>query len=404
MQYSESFSLSETGINKTVISIPSIVLYVALVLVIGLGPLLPEIVTQPIRPLVILICFLIPGRYSYRANNTIWVFGIYLFYMTIVFLCHDLTHDTFMAWVSAVLFGAFFIVVSQRMWSTKEVRTVIVVVFLATLLYTSIVHYYNRDLFHEAAQLEIRGSHVNTNAAAYNISSGALCGVSLYLFYNNKHKHLAWFKLLVLFGTLFIYYTLLCLGQRSGFFASVLGALLILWERTGRGKNKSTRNTMRLLIILFVVVGLIAGPRVTEGTHAERLFDYEHIFDDNGRDELNDIAKDLIAQKPVFGGGFDYWETDSGQTLGLHNGFLQILVIGGYCAGILISFFFVYLIVDIWRNRSAISLAFIILAAAHMFTDSGLDYYSYIPMILAYILTRNATFRGTRVSDILTAH
>lgn len=383
------------------VTIPAFVLCTIIALVLGITPMVPSAITKILKPIMIGICFLIPGKYAYKANKTITFFAIYLFYMTLVFLSHDITSATFNGWMSAILFGVFFIVVSQRMWGTKEILFIFITAFFASLLYTALLHHYNHDLYHASEALMFHGEEINANAAVYTICPGALCGVVLFLYDNKKEKYYAAKKTVILVGVLLCFYTLICLGQRGAFFSFSIGSVLMIWEKCGA--NSRSKTQYRMLLVIIIAIGLIAAPRITEGSRAERLFDYEELFDDNGRDDLNDRAKEMINEKPFFGGGYDRWERESGKELGLHNGFLYIMVIGGYTAGFLIGFFFLSMFAETTRKKSLIPIAFVIAAGIHLFEDSGLDYFSYIPMILSYILIRNAEFRAYRVTDVFAA-
>ena len=306
-------------------SIPGFAMCVVLFLIVGIAPTLPSAITQPLRPVVIFLCFLIPSQYTYKTNKTVFVFLVYFFYMTLVFLSHQITVDSFMAWMSDLLFGLFFIVLSQRMWSGKEIRAFVITVFISGLVYALLLVQGTPDLFHNTGDLSFRGNYVNDNAAAYDISPAALSGVVLFLHYRRKN-HNTILKVLFLAGTLFCYYVLICLGQRGAFFSAVIGAIMIIWEKTKYFPKKKVY--FRALLFILIAAGLIIGPRVTEGTHAERLFDYEHITDDNGRDQLNDRAKELIREKPFFGGGYEYWDQESGFEMGLHG--LHFLALLGW--------------------------------------------------------------------------
>lgn len=399
MQNTQKSLINEINRSTRAISVPAMAFCILLALILGITPVLPSELTRVFRPVVIALCFIIPGKYSYKANKTIWVFGIYLFYMTLVYLSHSSLTATFNDWMSAMLFGAFFIVVSQRMWGQREINLLLITAFAASTCYAGLLHYYNHDLLRSASNIVFHGEHVNSNAGAYTIAPGALCGVILFLFRKKGGRNGTIKKVVLLVGISLCFYTLVCLGSRGGFFTSAIGTAMMVWEKCGMAGSQKTKH--RVILILVIALGLIFAPRLTEGTHAERLFDYEHLTDDNGRDELNERAKELIAQKPVFGGGYGYWENESGEQLGLHNGFLYIMCIGGYAAGILLGLFFIYLFFEIAKNRSLIPLAFLFVAILHLVEDSGLDYFSYIPMILAYILARNAQFRGYKVSDVV---
>lgn len=328
------------------------------------------------------------------------MFYFYLLYMTAVFIIQDISADSFYRWINIIMFGVFFIVLSRVVWNKKEIRMIFKTVFISSLVYSLILLFYNHDLFHLTRALMVHGVNVNRNAAAYTVAPGAICGLILFFYYKSRYVSEFTFiwKAVIFLGTALDIYVLLALGQRGGFFSFCIGALFIMWEYLGMKDGKKTAR--RFLLIPVVAAVLFTAPKATQDTHANRLFDYENVLDDNGRDDLNNLAKQLIREKPVFGGGYGYWERESGVHMGLHNGFLYIMVIGGSVAGFLIGVFLICFVLDAFQQRSLIPYGFIFLAMVHFFEDSGLDYLSYIPMILAYILIQSEVFGNNRTRDV----
>lgn len=369
-----------------------------LFLIMGLTPFLNSLTTNIIKPLMIIICLVIPRKYPFRINKAIWAFYFYLLYMTFVLFTHRITKATVVYWASIVLFAVFFIVISQRKWSAKEICTIFATVFFASVVYSIVISFYNHDIFHTTEMLMVNGKKVNSNAVSYTLSPSVLCGLVLLFYYRNRFKPTFLLKILITFLVIWEVIILLALGQRGGFFGACFGAALIIWEYLGtKGEAKVF---LRVIMIVFLSFTLYLGPIIAKDTHATRLFDYENLLDDNGRDDLHARAIEMIHEKPVFGGGYGSWERESGISLSVHNGVLAVMVIGGYTAGILVGLFLLLFIKDILRGRSLVPVAFLCPAMIHLFEDSGFDYYSYIPMILAYILVLNAEYRRRPVTDI----
>ena len=124
------------------------------------------------------------------------------------------------------------------------------------------------------------------------------------------------------------------------------------------------------------------------------------MTDDSGRGRLWDKAWDMIDENPVFGGGFDYWDDNSGESLGTHNTFLTIMVMSGYVGGILFALFLSAVFLDLLRVRNLIPLAFLMELLMHSYTESGMDYYAYIPLILALVLARYISYQSDDITSL----
>ena len=211
-----------------------------------------------------------------------------------------------------------------------------------------------------------------------------------FLFFSQKHRNqnsMLW-KMLYLGFTALAYVILVGMGGRSAFFAAVIGGLMIIWEWGEAIKQYNKRIVFRVFLVLALIIIYHYGPIWTEGTHAYRLFDYDNLTDMNGRDDMAEVAMSLIREHPFFGGGFGYWDLKTNQDLMGHNSFLSNGVTGGYTAMILLVAFFVIAAIELIRSRSLVPLAFFVEALFHFLTEPGMDYYAYIPFVLAFVIQR----------------
>ena len=373
------------------ISVPCIGLCIVFFLVLGLLPSLPSRVTLVFRPFVIALCVLIPGAYMYRLSRSAVTLIVFHLYLTAVFLLHPITTSTFMAWASMVLFAAFFIVATLRTWTTKEIRFVLQVVFFACFVYSLFLLRENGHLFQGDSNEDITffGTYVNGNAAAFGIVPGALVGTFFLLFSKprgNKGGAKFWVWHILATGLMFV--MLVGLGGRSAFFSALIGSVLIIWEWGEAIKGNNQRIIFRIFLILLLLVIYHYGPIWTEGTHAYRLFDYDNLMDMNGRDDMAEQAMVLIREHPFFGGGLDYWSVRTNNSLMVHNSFLADGVWGGFTAIVLLGLFFLFAVLELFSTKSLVPIAFFVAAIFHTFTEPGMDYYSYIPLTLAFILHR----------------
>ena len=62
----------------------------------------------------------------------------------------------------------------------------------------------------------------------------------------------------------------------------------------------------------------------------------------------------------------------------------------GIATGIALSVvaFFVIAAIELIRSRSLVPLAFFVEALFHFLTEPGMDYYAYIPFVLAFVIQR----------------
>ena len=187
------------------------------------------------------------------------------------------------------------------------------------------------------------------------------------------------------------------LACRSAFVSLALGIVLIVWQATNDIKGQQKRLFVKISIVLVALLVVQAAYVLAQGTNSERLF---NLNDDSGRGRLWDKAWDMIDENPVFGGGFDYWGDNSGESFGTHNTFLTIMVMSGYVGVILFALFLIAVFLDLLGVRNLIPLAFLMELLMHSYTESGMDYYAYIPLILALVLARYISYQSDDITSL----
>lgn len=385
-------------------TIPCLGLLTILILILGILPMLPSQVTQILRPAEIALCIVFPASFQYKMTAPGKCMLFFMAYYVLVFLFHPITKESFMAWTSLELFSAFFLFMTSRPWSKKNIRMLLIVSAVASAFFSAIIFRDNPDFLHEKSYVGIlfMSTSVNDNTAAFGIVPGALCSVLLLFFYSpKKHNVLKWQKMLFLGCAGLSFFSLFCIGARSAFFSALAGVTLIILEWSNQRRTFGGRATARIAIVLMLVAVFVVGTIVTTGTHSARLFDLDNMTNGTGRDLLAEQAWNMIHKKPIFGGGFDYWASENGDPLGTHSGFLTHMVQGGYVALVIMICFLITTFLEFWRSRSLIPLAFFVEVVAHTSTESDLNYYAYIPLIISFVLVRYAKYHRCQVTDVL---
>lgn len=385
-------------------AIPCFGLSAIIFLILGILPILPSQITQVFRPAEIALCFVFPVTFRYQYTSSGKCMLLFMAYYVMVLLCHPITHTSFMAWASLELFSAFFLLLIARPWSKTHIRLLMISAALASTFFSVIVFRDNPDFLHEKSYVGIlfMSTSVNDNTAAFGIVPGALCSLLLLLFYSpKKHQIVNWQKIVFLGCAGLSFFTLFCIGARSAFFSALAGATLIVLEWSNSRRTFGGRTFARVAMVLLLIAIFVIGTNVTVGTHSARLFDLDNMTNGTGRDLLAEQAWNMIHKKPIFGGGFDFWVNENGDPLGTHNAFLTHMVQGGYVALLIVLGFLITTLSELRKSGSLIPLAFFVEVVAHTFTESDLNYYAYIPLIISYSLARYAYYHRCKVTDIL---
>lgn len=359
------------------ISVPCLALCVLFVVVLGFLPLTPDSIVQLLKPAFIVICFLFNRNGNYRLSFEKWLI-ILMIYLTFIWAFNRITRGSTYGYTSMLLFAVFFVVAAMRRWNPREIRTILHVVAFSCTVYAIVVIYSNRGLIHSDGNQHISflSETLNRNTCAFSSVPGALCAAIL--FFYSKHKTGA--RLCYAAAFLICFYAVIALSCRSAFLSVSTGVFLVAWQAAGNSNNKHVN---RIALLVFSVIFLLVTMHLLSGTNSSRLFD----FSDTGRESQWETAERLIRAKPVFGGGFSYWSS-SGQSMSTHNTFLTVMVASGFVGGAILFVMMASMIIECCRARSIVSLGFAMEMIFHSISESGLDYYAYIPMLLATILLR----------------
>lgn len=398
--YNSADRIEQHGRNE----VPCFGLLVILFLILGILPILPSQVTQVLRPAEIALCFVFPAPFFYQLSYSNKWLLLFMAYYVGVFFCHPITRTAFMAWASLELFAAFFLFIIARPWSKENIRMFIIVAAIASTFFAAIIFRYNPDFLHEKSYdgTKFFSTTINDNTTAFSIVPGTICSVLLFFFYSpKKNGGIIWQKVFFMICSGVCLFLLFCIGARSAFFSAVAGVVLVYLEWANQKKTMGERILARVTLIALLIAVFVIGTTVTAGTHSARLFDMENMSDGTGRDLLAEQAWEMIHKKPLFGGGFDYWVSENGDPLGTHNSFLTHMVQGGYIACFILVGFLITTVFELWKSRSLIPLAFIMEMLAHTFTESDLNYYAYVPLILSFLMVRYASFHRCKIKDLL---
>lgn len=376
------------------LTVPCALFCAILFLILGILYITPAGITGLYRPIFIFFSlFSIFRRYPLRSAR--WSLASAVYFAGI-FICNRITGTTTVEFISQELFIIFFVIASGHIWSKREINLMLHSLMIACVLLAIIVLFSNSLFLHTGAQQRIRylNASVNRNAIAFALVPGAIASMLKLIYSDNNVNYLLeqifWVAVYVLCS-----YCVFAIGCRSAFYSMCLGTGCLIWERVRKKQSPAEKMIKELLFIIMLIVGTRLLISTAAGSYNGRLFRWE----ETGREDLWEKALILIRQKPLFGGGYDYWKS-SGTTLGTHNTFLTYMLIGGVIAlfflvGYIISFLF-----EVLKTNSLIPLAFFAEAIFHMYTESSMDYYAYIPLIFSVILVNYLTYQGN-IQDLL---
>lgn len=361
----------------------SITLCAILFIILGMAAVTPSAVTQMLRPLFIVICMLslLKGIRLYRAKSTKWVI-LNLIYFTIILIFNTITTSALVTYISMALFLLFFLLAGSYTWTRREILLILFVVMLSCDFQAVILNICNPRLLYSAGNQHVSflGITTNRNPCAFALVPGTMSGLMVFKYYKRNN----FLKLFGAFSCVLCFYTVFAIGCRSAFVSVVVGAFLILWQAEREKITKKERLQGELKLIIFTALAVLIMTLLVSGTYSERLFNYS---DSSGREEIWEKAWTLIDAKPVFGGGYDYWN-EADYNIGTHNSLVLILLYSGYVGGTLVTVMLLAVLIDCLRTNNLLPLAFFAETVCHTMTETSMDYYAYIPMILTLIMLK----------------
>lgn len=381
-------------------TLPCYLLCAVFFLIVGVLPLLPGSFTQILRPLFIVSCFFPTFKQFYKQHMGSKMQIVYLVYLGIILLAYDLTKSSCRDYVSMLLFGLFFVLAAQIVWSKQEIRLILKTVAVAGLFCSVVLLIYNPELktFSHDSTLSFFSAIKNRNTMAFSITPAVICSAIMLVF--SEKGRISIRRLFYLAALLVSAFVVIASGARSASLSMMAGLFLVGWERAREGRTAEDRLWLKLGFVLLSIFILWCLIKLTDGTNSARIFKDLNVEDNNGREDLWAFAWDLIRQRPIFGGGFDYWINMNGDSLGTHNTFLTVMVVSGYVgAGILVAFL-ACICIELWSTRNLIPFAFIAELLCHTYSESTMDYYAYFPLVLAYILFSYIKYQNRDISSI----
>ncbi|MCF0137993.1 MAG: O-antigen ligase family protein [Oscillospiraceae bacterium] len=361
------------------ISLACWVLCGILVIILGILPMSPPLITQPLRPIFIAVCFLLPTTYLYRMKGEKLQI-VYMLYTLVTLVAFPLTGSSISAYISLLLFGTFYICVATRIWTAREIGLVINTIIAACTIYGIILLISTPSLLTYGPQrINFFAYTINRNTSAFCIVPGALCSILALLYCPSGKRRLVYAGTGIICSAL-----LVIIACRSAFLSLAGGGFLIAWQRASDSGSPQEKFKTRASVILLFLIAAAALYAASAGTNSMRLFD---LTDSTGRDEIWEEAWKIINEKPVFGGGFDRW-ANTGHRMATHNAFLTIMVASGYTGGILMALFIASVFAEALKIGNLIPVAFLAELVCHSYSEPGFDYFAYIPLVLAAMLMR----------------
>lgn len=387
--------------NSQRVSFTCLVLCGILGLVLGFVGKLSPSVTQLFRPAFIAVCILTLNSSRYYKFGAAKTHIVSLVYYTVILFSFKITSATVLTYISIALYTMFFTLAGNRVWTKKEIRIILLTVTLACTIQSIIMLYCNPGIFKNSgsSHIDFLGVVINRNTIAFAAVPGSICGMFLLLY--DRYRKSLMKDVFYLSCCLICSFALFSVACRSAFLAAASGLACVVWQKACDANDKHERISRKMFAIILILIVLFFAMFVAEGTFSSRLFDLQDSADDSGRGELWDEAWRLIDEKPVFGGGFTYWE-DTGHTMGTHNTFLTYMVMSGWVGGILLGCFLLQVLIAAIKTRNLIPLGFATEIFTHTWTEPGMDYFAYIPLILTFILIRYLNYQSNDLGTIFT--
>lgn len=341
----------------------------------------PETVTQVFRPILIFaieVKIIKSREHVWSSVRTLALLSAVHFAIVALYC-----RDPFMSAGAVILYALMFFSACGTVWNRREIQLIFASVFSACFVCAVILLSSNPiDDFSAPAAFNFLSITVNRNKNAYAFTLGVTIGL-IYLLEGRGIP-----KALIFIMTAVMFYALLYSQCRGAFFCFVGSAfvfLLLYLSRTGRTNPKQFFTRLLIVVIASAVLYLYLknGPM-------NRLLDSEST---SGRDSGIENAWDMFLSgdtfERFFGHGFVY-EMQHTDEAGAHNVYVQFLVSSGIIGASLIALLFLNTLK--LCNRE-VSLPFVVMGVMRTFFE-GLDYYIYIPLILAVMVTNYRLYSG----------
>ena len=294
---------------------------------------------------------------------------------------------------AAALFALMYAAVVAAAWNVRETKLIVFTCFFAAVVCAVILTFSNPFMDFTVANtdhVKLFHTQYNRNTNAYCYAIGTILGLN-YLIYGKRSQ-----RSFTLIGMSFVVYALLYSQCRGAFLCAVLGSLISLYGKFSEIRRVDRARYYRC--ILLTVIMVIVLYFLIKNSSMSRIVDGEST---SGRDEGIRRAlrtyqnADLFGK--IFGCGFTYEESflKTGELLS-HFVYTNFLISIGMVGFVILILFFLSCV---FESAGAISLSFLVCGLLRTCFES-LDYYIYIPLILAALLSCCARRNGVRLQAL----
>lgn len=353
---------------------------------------LPDVATQMFRPLIIAIIYIeAKSRGVIKAGYRTSALLAALYCTFVIVLLEQFSVKEMMQGFAIVLYFLMFFAISGVPWNKREIRLIINAVFFATFVCAVVLFISNSPTDLKAARggdLNILGIPVNRNKNAYAFGIGTVIGM-LYLF-RGRSTH----KLMVALSTAVIAYALLY-SQCRGAFICTVAAIMVIALSMIAGEWKHNQGKAIVQAFLLIVV-CVAGYYLLKNSELSRLVDGDST---SGRDVGIKEAWQMFLNSDmfgkIFGNGYLYQEQHI-DGVGAHLVYVGYLV----AVGIIGTGFVVIMFLSAGlKIRGGTAKAFWLFGFLRTFFE-GLDYYIYIPLLLAVMIYNYTYLYGRNTYEL----
>lgn len=334
----------------------------------------PDIVTQVFRPLIVFFLLIKMEQRGIVKSKTMTVAAIAAVYEFFVTFMNPLSGEALRAGAAVVLYLLMYCAVCGTPWNKRELKTIVLMVFLGSVACAVSVMLSNdiADLSGGASHdIYLFGIPTNRNKNAYAFSIGTILGV-IYTAKNTGARKVAFIMMTAMTG-----FCLMYCQCRGAFLCAVAGIFVLVGISLLKMKKYDVGKAI-ICAFLFVLFCIGAYFLILNSPFS-RLIDGENK---SGRDDGIKYAiglfKDYNFTGKIFGRGFTY-EAEHTEGVGAHLVYVAFLLSSGIVGSGLIA---IMLLLVGFKVKGTIPFALFTIAFLRTFFE-GLDYYTYIPLVLA---------------------
>lgn len=347
-----------------------------------------ELLTQPFRPLIVIILTLQVvrrGRLRLPVCNVALAMSVYQIILWFFFYPDG---GPLKGYLVLVFYFMMLFSVAGFPWNGRELRLILFASFLATFACAVAFFLSNNMQDFSIHEFRFMGEAVNRNKHAYAFAFGIILGRTYIAFGRGRNR------LIILLMLLFEGYCLIYSQCRGAFLGVFISISILVFSRVVRMRKNG--NPYLIFYILSFAVFCIVGYLMIKASAVSRLVDGENL---SGRDTGIEHAILLFRQASItgkiFGNGMLY-ESLHTEGIGVHFVYLTYLLEAGIIGTVLIILIFVRTMKNI---RGEIQWSVFMIALSRTFFE-GMDYYIFIPLILSICISNYESFYGRSCQEL----